>query len=184
MPRIIGGTAKGRVIALPPGDVRPATARVKQSLFDYISGLLPQASILDLYCGSGALGFESISRGATRAEFVDLSGRVIETVESNARTLGFTPQIRCHRWDVFKFLRSYEDRSERYEVIFISPPYKIAEPERLLKEVHASSVLTDDGVICLEYSRHNKPINHSPFELCRQKIYGETILDVWEYPEG
>lgn len=182
MPRIIAGTAKGRKIELPPGEVRPATARVKQSLFDYIQGLIRQASVLDLYCGSGALGLESLSRGASKALFVDLSHKAVETVEKNSESLGFSFQVQCVCQDTFKFL-NYLEEDDEYDVIFVSPPYKIAQPERLIKALYESSALSRGGVICIEYSRHNEPIADSPFELCRRKLYGETIMDVWEYPE-
>ncbi len=182
MPRIVGGSAKGRTIKLPPGDVRPATARLRQALFDYISQLVPNSRILDLYCGSGGLGLEALSRGSADACFIDLSERSIETAKDNARTLGFLQQSSFHRQDVFKFLKQYDSTIDgKFDLIFVAPPYRIAEPERLLHEIASTSILEPDGVICIEYSKHTNNPSSESFILCRRKIYGETVIDVWEY---
>ncbi|MDP8228981.1 MAG: RsmD family RNA methyltransferase [Candidatus Electryoneaceae bacterium] len=192
MLRILGGSAKGRKIKLPPGDVRPATARIRQSLFDYLSDLTPGAKVLDLYCGSGGLGLEALSRGSAFTWFVDISARVIRTVQENAHTLKFHERTKYTQQDVFRFLRR-EYIGERFDIIFAAPPYRLAEPQMILKALAASkteqigssesfeSILEQGAVVCLEYSNHTEFPSSDDFSLDRRKIYGETVIDVWDW---
>jgi len=202
MLKITGGSARGRRIKLPPGEVRPAMARIRQSTFDYLSGILPGARILDLYCGSGCLGLEAISRGANEAWFVDISGQVIDVAMDNAYILGFYD--RCHfiTLDVFKFLTHCTHRSQpsaidngvsdssgvggrqlsgKFDLVFAAPPYRIAEPDNILKSLAESSTLAKGGCVCIEYSRHTTQPEPDRFFLDRRREYGETVIEVWDY---
>ncbi len=183
MPKIVGGSARGRIIKLPLGKVRPATARARKSMFDYLSGFVPGARVLDLYCGSGGLGLEAISRGAEEVCFVDLSERSIATARENAKTLGFTDQSHFICRDVFRFLRqeNHDAAMSKFDLIFVSPPYRIAEPKQILDKIFLSGKMEDDGVVCLEYSRHTEHPETDHFKLDRRKIYGETVVDMWDY---
>lgn len=187
MPRIVGGTAKGQRIKTPPGDVRPATARVRQSLFDYLSQLLQRARVIDLYCGSGGLGLEAISRGAAEALFVDLSYRSIEVARENSRNLHFIEKTLFIKKDVFRFLNTCRTEPVgRFDIVFAAPPYRIAEPERILSALDGSDIIEPDGVVCLEYSRHTSPPQPDTdrFSLDRRRLYGETVIEVWDYRIG
>lgn len=182
MLKIIAGSAKGRTIKTPPGNVRPATARVRRALFDYLSNVVPDSRVLDLYCGSGGLGLEALSRGAESACFVDLSERSIKVVRDNTRSLGWWDQASFYKSDVFRFLRKYgTEENERFDLILAAPPYKIAEPGRLLLTISDSGVLESQGIVAMEYPRHSPPPNPSSFTLARRKVYGETVVDVWDY---
>ena len=182
MPRIVGGKAKGRIIKSPPGKVRPATARTRKALFDYLAGFTPGAYVLDLYCGSGGLGLEALSRGAAEVWFVDLSARSIDVAKENARILDMYNQSHFIRKDVFRFLRQLpEIISDSFDLIFAAPPYRIAEPQKILDTISASHAIRNGSAVCLEYSRHTEAPVSDKFELNRQKIYGETVVDVWEF---
>lgn len=181
MPQLTGGIAKGRKIKLPPGDVRPATARVRQALFDYLSDIIPGKSVLDLYCGSGALGFEALSRQALKVIFVDKSERVIKVARENAEKIGFIDRAEFTCQDAFKFIKNFGSlHKEPYDLIFASPPYKISEPQTLLDKIAGSGILSDVGSICIEYSKHTTPPESISFDLDRRKVYGETVLDIWD----
>ena len=169
------------MIQAPPGDVRPATARLKQSLFDYLSGTLFDAMVLDLYCGSGALGLEAISRGAAQAHFVDQSQRAIGTARKNAESLGFLLQCGFSCFDVYKYLKKHTGESSDFDIVFAAPPYRIADPGRLLQAIEESGVMGKGGFVCIEYSRHNLEPKPDSYKLDRRKIYGETIIDVWDF---
>jgi len=183
MPRIVGGSAKGRRLKTPKGDVRPATSRARQALFDYLSQIIPGSRVLDLYCGSGGLGIEALSRGAEYACFVDISPKVINVVRDNVRASGFWEQADFEIRDVFRFLHNLpEEAAGQFDVVMASPPYKISEPARLLDAIVASKALTPGGIICVEYSRHNEQPNPGYLKLARRKVYGETVMDVWDAP--
>lgn len=179
MIRIVGGSAKGRKLKLPPGDVRPATSRVRQSIFNYLSDVIPDSSVLDLYCGSGGLGFEALSRGAKNAWFVDISRRVIEVCRENSHNLNFNEKCLFSIRDVFQFLKRDPDEI-RFHVIFASPPYKISEPFKILEHIRNGKVLESSGCVCIEYDRHTEMPDPPGFILDRRKQYGETIVDIWD----
>lgn len=182
MPQIVGGTARGRLLKQPPGDVRPATARMKQSMFDYLGGLLNGVMVLDLYCGSGALGLESISRGASGAWLVDLSREVINVAKENGKLLKFEDRCKFIVSDTFDFLkRCCENESARFGLVFVAPPYKIAEPARLLTALHDAKIVLPGGSVCIEYSKHTDQPEPDNFTLDRRRQYGQTILDIWDY---
>ena len=184
MPRIVAGKARGRQIKSPPGNVRPATARVRKALFDYLSGFIPEARVLDLYCGSGGLGLEALSRGAAIAWFVDKATRLIRIAEENALNISLRQQSRFVCMDVFRFLGKREEFTyEKFDLIFAAPPYKIAEPERILQVIAKTNTIDEGGAVCLEYSRHTVYPESDRFSLARRKIYGETVVDVWDYKE-
>ncbi|MFH0765260.1 MAG: 16S rRNA (guanine(966)-N(2))-methyltransferase RsmD [Calditrichota bacterium] len=187
MPQIVGGMARGRHFKLPPGEVRPATARIKQALFDYLNPIISNSTALDLYCGSGGLGLEALSRGAGHAVFVDNSEKILLSARENTISLGFFDRSHFVQQDVFRFLAQYKVESgPTFDLIFAAPPYRIAEPGRLLRALHESHALEPGGVVCLEYAKHNEPpdptIEH--FFLDRRRVYGETVVDVWDYKVG
>jgi len=182
MLKITGGSAKGRSIKLPPGDVRPAMARARISLFDYLADFVDGARVIDLYCGSGSLGFEALSRGSRAADFVDNSGQVLKVTQKNAIKLGFERQSKYIKADVFQFLDKYEVIwSKPFDIVFAAPPYKIAEPDEILKKLHEAKLLRKGGILCMEYPKYSDPATAEKFVLERRKAYGTTVLEVWEY---
>lgn len=181
MPRIVGGDAKGRRLKTPRGEVRPATARARTALFDYLSQVIPESRIIDLYCGSGGLGIEALSRGAHSCLFVDLSPKVINVVRDNVRMCGYWDRSAFEIRDVFRFLHNRpEILTGAIDVVLAAPPYRIAEPARLLEAIDSSGILCDGGIVCLEYSRHTIAPNPSYFSLARRRVYGETVIEVWD----
>ncbi len=181
MPRIVGGDAKGRRLKTPRGKVRPATARARTALFDYLSQVIPGSDVLDLYCGSGGLGIEALSRGANSCLFVDLSPKVINVVRDNVRMCGYWDRAAFEIRDVFRFLHNRPAETvATFDVVMAAPPYKIAEPLRLLDAIDSSGIVAEGGIVCLEYARHTATPNPSFFTLARRKVYGETVLEVWD----
>ncbi len=182
MLRITGGSAKGRSIKLPTGDVRPAMARARISLFDYLADQVVGARVIDLYCGSGSLGFEALSRNSKSVDFVDNSGTVLKVTKSNALKLGFENRCRFTKTDVFQFLDKYDvEYNKPYDIIFAAPPYKIAEPDEIISRLHRAKALRISGILCLEYPKYGTAPSSDNFTLDRRKSYGATVLEVWDY---
>lgn len=182
MLKITGGIAKGRSIKLPPGDVRPAMARARISLFDYLADFVDGARIIDLYCGSGSLGFEALSRNASLVDFVDNSGKVIKVTKINALKLGFEKRCKYTKADVFQFLDNFNVNYHlQYDIVFAAPPYKIAEPDEIIQRLHQSKILRSGGRLCMEYPKYGIAPTTENFTLERRKYYGTTVLEVWEY---
>ena len=118
--RIIAGKWRGRRIAIPEGtSVRPTPDRVRETVFNWLRDSLEGARCLDLYAGTGVLGFEALSRGAAAAWFVEQDAALIEALHATGRQLGAAPH--AVRRDALAFLR--EPASTRFDVVFLDPPY-------------------------------------------------------------
>lgn len=122
--RVVAGTLGGRRLHAPAGGTRPTADRVREALFA-ILGSVEGAAVLDLFAGSGALGIEAISRGATSVVFVDRDPRATASIGRNLADLGV--EARVHRRDALAFLRSRAaGRASRFDLVFVDPPYSSA----------------------------------------------------------
>jgi 16S rRNA (guanine(966)-N(2))-methyltransferase RsmD len=127
--RIIGGAWRSRLIRFAPrADLRPTPDRVRETLFNWLGQDLSGKDCLDLFAGSGALGFEAASRGARRVMMVERDALAFKMLESNRVALG-AAQVELARADALEFLRG--DRG-RYDIVFLDPPFRIDYWERLL----------------------------------------------------
>lgn len=180
MTRIIGGTAGGRRIATPKGDLtRPTSDRVREALFSALearTGSLHGLRVLDLYAGSGALGLEAWSRGAASVTLVESDRRTAALIASNARTLG------CRDVDVIgASVGSVLAGAPRaaYDLVLSDPPYPLDE-EALAHDLGllaARGWLAPDALVVVERaSRSPEPVWPAGLTLLREKKYGETRL--------
>jgi len=184
--RIIAGIHRGRQIVAPEGlTTRPMTDRVRENLFNILGPLVDEAVVLDLFCGSGALGLESLSRGAARATFVDTDAAAIEAVETNCGRLGLNERARILRRDVLRpgpWIRPIGVAS--YTLIFVDPPYKMtADPpgqERLADMVRtlvALGCVAPQAVAMLRAKRGTAvKLPWEGFDLIDERTYGTTTL--------
>ena len=147
--RIIGGAWKRRVLRFPDSEgLRPTPDRVRETLFNWLGQDLSGLNCLDLFAGSGALGFEAASRGAARVVMVENSPRVRAALEENARTLQAGDCLQVVRSDAVKFASSLRSTGARFDVLFLDPPYKQGWIERLTPLL--PEILADDGVLYVE----------------------------------
>jgi 16S rRNA (guanine966-N2)-methyltransferase len=122
--RIVAGEWRGRRIKAPDDDrVRPTADRVREAWMSIIGTQIVGAKVLDLFAGSGALGLESLSRGAAVAEFVDVSARSLRALRENAEALGAGERAIIHRGDAVRFASRLS--AGEYDVAFADPPYKL-----------------------------------------------------------
>jgi 16S rRNA (guanine966-N2)-methyltransferase len=122
--RIVAGRWRGRAIKAPPGDrVRPTGDRVREAWMSIVQRELPEASVLDLFAGSGALGLEALSRGARRAEFVDSAPASLRVVKENAEALGAGDAAVLTKADALRFVAGLAPGA--YDVAFADPPYRM-----------------------------------------------------------
>jgi 16S rRNA (guanine966-N2)-methyltransferase len=120
--RIIGGEFKGRRLETPAGEtVRPTGARVREAWFSILLRSLREARVLDLFAGSGGLGFEALSRGAASADFVELKRASLAALRANIKTLRVEARTAVHRADAVQFVERLQPG--QYDVVFADPPY-------------------------------------------------------------
>ena len=129
--RIIAGEFKGRRIRRPDDPrVRPITDRLKEAWFGALGARIAGASVVDLFAGSGALGLEALSRGASSVDFVELSTRSLEALRGNIDGLGVADRVRVRRGDVLRFVRKLPRAT--YDLAIADPPFSTDHAERLV----------------------------------------------------
>lgn len=171
--RVIAGAYRGRRLVRPAGvDTRPTADRVREALFSML-GDLEDADVLDLYAGSGALGIETLSRGAASAVFVDSSGEAVEAIEANLRTLGATAEV--HRRDALEYLR-VAGAKKRYDLVLVDPPYDSALAAAGPLAELLPGVLHPQASIVTESDKRT-PLQ-LPFPVIRERSYGNTRIAI------
>lgn len=182
--RVTGGELSGRRIRVPGGAaVRPTTDRVRESLFARL-GDLADASVLDLFAGSGALGIEALSRGAARAVFVERASAVAAVLRSNLDALGLAARSRIVRADAAGAVRRLAQEGLRVDLVLLDPPY--AEPEaadRALRSLATSGILARHATVVVEASRRTPPPEIEGLSRVDERRYGDTVL-YWLEPTG
>ena len=128
--RIVAGKWRGRRIEAPRDErVRPTGDRVREAWLSIVNPHLPDARVIDLFAGSGALGFDALSRGAEHVDFVDIAAKSLTAIRANAAALGAGDDAAVHRADALAFVRHLE--AGTYDVAFADPPYDLGLATRL-----------------------------------------------------
>jgi 16S rRNA (guanine966-N2)-methyltransferase len=173
--RVVGGELRGRRLAAPPGRsraVRPTADRVREALFSILGNAPEEASVLDLFCGTGALAIEALSRGAARAVLVDSDPRL---ARRNVGDLGLGGRAEVVRADAVRFLRR---GGERFELIFCDPPYNIADRVEGDLDSLIPSRLERGGRLIVESSAR-RPLELAALPLALERRYGEALIRIY-----
>jgi 16S rRNA (guanine966-N2)-methyltransferase len=178
--RIIAGLAKGMTIAVPRAGVRPTTDRIREAVFSSLGERVVGARVLDLFAGTGALGLEAASRGATSVTFVEQAGGVLECLEKNIQTFQRNRGVSCSftvaRGTVESQLRKIAVDGELFQFVFADPPYGEAAQD-LLRDVNLPRVLANAGLLVLESAKRDALTVSEPWQRVRESIYGDTRVD-------
>lgn len=170
--RVISGKYKGATLLSPHGEVRPTADIAKGSIFSILTsrGLLDGARCLDIFCGSGALGIEALSRGARSCVFIDSN---TDNVCANVKKLRIDARLVCA--DFRRALRLIRD--ERFDIIFCDPPYKSGYAEPALALVLKYGLLDINGLIIIEHSSSNDLIIPSETSIIDRRVFGAAALE-------
>ncbi|HEX6347508.1 16S rRNA (guanine(966)-N(2))-methyltransferase RsmD [Umezawaea sp.] len=184
MTRIVAGTAGGRRLQVPPKVTRPTSDRVREAMFSALEVVLDLdgLTVLDLYAGSGALGFEALSRGAASATFVEADRRAADVLRTNARELRFTAATVIARPAESVVAVSAE---APFDLVFADPPYSVTDAQlgKVLDALVLNGWTAPGTVLIVERaSRSPRPLWPSPVESLRDKRYGDTTLYWAEHP--
>jgi 16S rRNA (guanine966-N2)-methyltransferase len=178
MTRIVGGVAGGRRLRVPRNGTRPTSDRAREALFNTLRGLveLDGSRVLDLYAGSGAVGLEALSRGATAAVLVESDAAAARAITGNAAELGLTG-AEIVRTSVERYLAS--PPAEPFDVVFADPPYALAETDlaAALRRLAGTDWVRRGGVVVVERSvRSPEPEWPETLQPVKHKRYGDTTL--------
>ena len=150
--RVIAGTAKRIQLKTIDGlDTRPTTDRIKETLFNMISGYLADSRFLDLFSGSGAIGIEALSRGAEKAVFVEKSKRAVDCIKENLKKTKLETHAIVYEMDAVAALKKIENNMV-FDYIFMDPPYNQLLEKKVLEYISNSNLLSEDGIIIVEAS--------------------------------
>lgn len=181
--RIIAGEFKGRRLKSPKGmDTRPTTDRVRESIFAILGDIVPGAKVLDAFAGTGAMGLEALSRGASHAVFVDASAAAARVVRDNVEACGAAGVSEVLRMDIRKALSFLARGSRRFDLVFVDPPYMTGLAQRTLADLDELKMLDTMAIAVVEHSRREEiPAEVGGFSLARRERYGDTMVSFYRY---
>jgi 16S rRNA (guanine966-N2)-methyltransferase len=176
-PRIIAGLARGIRLKMVPGDItRPITDRVKESLFNIIGVDIQNASFLDLFGGTGSVGIEALSRGASFSRLLDISPAAVKTINENLEKTKLSARADVVCMDAFAYLKSRSN--QKFDYVYIAPPqYKKMWLAALDHLNNNTDHLNSDAWVIVQIDPvENTPFNYKNLELIDHREYGSTLL--------
>jgi 16S rRNA (guanine966-N2)-methyltransferase len=176
--KIIAGDYKGRSIDMP-NEVRPTSSKVRESLFEILKDRIEGAEFLDLYCGSGAMGIEALSRGARNAAFMDNSRNSILVLRQNLNKLGISHSLYdIYVKDCIHGLSALKGAGHSFDIVFLDPPYYKGLAKNTLIELSDCDILTPNAVVIAEvFKKESLPEESGVFKKIRSYKYGDTLLE-------
>ncbi len=171
--RITGGLYRGRTVVCPPGEIRPAMDMMRESLFDML-GDLSERSWLDLFTGSGCVGIEAASRGATPVHIVEMDRGKKPTIMKNISFV--ESDIRLFMADVWSFIPSCQTR---YHYVYADPPFKMEGKIKLTQEISDHHIVRSGGLFIIHYPREEKgtwPEKIGTLSTIDERKYGRSML--------
>lgn len=176
--RIISGSSKGRKLFSPKKQsTRPTSDRVKETIFNVLSGLIEGKVVLDLYAGTGSLGIEALSRGAKRAVFVEKGRQAIRLIERNLAQCGFRINSEIIPKDVNRAISILKLKGESFDIIIMDPPYQKGLIEKTLRKLKLERIYHSDSILVIEHDRREPlPVNDYGWQILRQIRIGDTLI--------
>lgn len=169
--RVISGEKKGkRLLENNYKHIRPTADKVKQALFTKLQFFVEGARVLDLFCGTGALGIEALSRGASEVIFVDSNVKSASLTKANLKNLGLEAKVVTA--DASKVIK---ESWGQFDLILLDPPYKSGLYEPTLKRIYDEHLLAEEGMIVCEHAKEDT-FDYAPFKVVDEKRYGTTML--------
>lgn len=169
-----------KLLSIKSDKLRPATDRLRESMFDILSNIIDfnGANALDLYAGTGSVGFETLSRGASHVVFVEANPKVAAVLRENAKSLRVEDKCVIRVMKVEKYLTAFSNEivsdDGKFDVVYIDPPYAYNNgTHEIVEQVLIQNLVNKSGIICVEHSKeYSPPLSY----LFRQKLFGSTIL--------
>ncbi|OOO00680.1 MAG: 16S rRNA (guanine(966)-N(2))-methyltransferase RsmD [Epulopiscium sp. Nele67-Bin004] len=179
--RVISGKCRGTKLVAPEGQAtRPTTDRIKETLFNIINFDIPNSRFLDLFSGSGAIGIEALSRGAKSATFVELDQQACAIISENLQKTRLHNLAKVYTIEVEQIITKLALKGEQFDIIFIDPPYKYNNLEKIVNDIMTHNLLALNGKIIIENSSEAKHIVCDELVIYKTKNYKTTTLSFLE----
>ena len=177
--RIVGGKYRHRLIAFPDDiHTRPTKDRIREAIFSAL-GDISETVVLDLYAGSGAMGLEALSRGAKKANFVDVSPLAVKAIKENVTTL----KLNEEEYQIIKdkdisALESFKNQKLKFDVVFLDPPYEEGEYQKIFNLLLDYDLLANNAIIVIEANRDVK-LENIEYQKNKEYHYGEIQVCIY-----
>lgn len=185
MLRVSTGSVRGRRLRTPRGLLtRPTSGKVRKALFDILGERIGDAVFLDLFSGTGGVGIEAVSRGASRAVLVERDPAALSVLRRNVGDCGMSPQIEILPSDVDRMIKDLTARRFRADIVYCDPPYAYRAMKKLLKRLGRGDIIRPTGVLIIEHDRKSDPGELiGTLRRHRRYTYGSTQLSVYHGQE-
>lgn len=184
--RIIGGEAKGRRIYLPRGsNIRPTSDRTKEALFNILQPIAGKI-FLDMFAGSGNVGFEALSRGAARVVFVEKNIALANSIRKNIKDFGFSERSEALTIELRRGIQELTARGEKFDVLFADPPYERDLIGKTLQYLEDGRLFSREGIIVIQHSVREtlQETTSNQYTLTDQRRSGDTVLSFLKLVAG
>lgn len=182
--KITAGNLKGKKLFSVPGlKTRPTAGRIRESIFNILSHRIVDAIVLDLFAGTGALGIEALSRGASFAYFIDNRSEVISVIRKNIRSCDLKGITKISKWNIMLNLNCIKNFKPKFNLVFMDPPYGNDTIKPAILNLYKSSSLQQGACIVVEHSAYDKiPLCiQQSFNTFDQRKYGKTAVSFLTY---
>ena len=182
--RIITGKARGMKLATLDGEeiTRPTTERVKEGVFSAIQFDIAGKRVLDLFAGSGQMALEALSRGADSAVLIDENTDAVAIIKENAKKTGFMKQCAVSRMDYSEYLKSVAGK-ERFDIVFLDPPYSRSMKDEILKKVARADILNDGAIVVCETDKDEIDGDLYGLTFRKKYKYSRVLTYIFDYDE-
>ena len=182
--KITGGKAKGRSILLPSrirGGLRPTASKVREAVFNILGNRIYGALFVDLFAGSGVMGLEALSRGASLVVFVENRHPFAYMIKESVSKMNFALQSKIEVSKAIDFLKKTKADHVLFDIIFLDPPYHTEDLDRIIDFLAEYNPVKEDGVILIEHF-HKKELPIELSQSLRQKVYryGDTVISLYK----
>ncbi|WP_027359192.1 16S rRNA (guanine(966)-N(2))-methyltransferase RsmD [Desulforegula conservatrix] len=183
--RIISGSLKGKKIASLPGlSTRPTSDKVREAIFSIIGHEIKGASFLELFAGTGAIAIEALSRGADSAVLIENGLSAAETIRKNLEHCGIADKAKLIRWDIEKNLNCIKDMDNKFDMVFLDPPYEKNLVKTTLKHLGICGSIASEACVIVQHSK-DEPIDLKGIEefysMEKDRRYGKNIVSILRY---
>ncbi len=176
--RVIGGIYRGRRLRAPAGfDVRPTSDRLRETLFNILAPHIEGSRFLDLCAGTGAVGIEALSRGASSVTFIDRSRRACAVIESNLATLGVTSNATIIDREAASALKRLAGDAAKFDIVFFDPPYASEIYSQVMRQLAAGGLLSPNAIVIAEHRvKAQLEAEFGALRIYREVKQGESAL--------
>src|SRR5438309_7379013 len=188
--RVVTGEAKGRKLKAPKTmGTRPIIDRVKTALFDILSDEVEDIRFLDLFAGTGSVGIEALSRGATQATFIEMSYPILKLIRENLQITGLADRAEVLHADAFKFLQTQAANAQQriYDIIYVAPPQYKDMAARALQLLDSSPLVPPGGLVIVQIHPKEREgmvgVSCTRLKLTDERRYGSTLLMFYRAPK-